>query len=129
MKGELDHEFQLLLDAMLNERYKVQDIVNGNRAILEATNRTGENVLRWFALENCLEEVSFLRSLGASIQPVTLTESVAMGNTLMVGLLLELGADPDLVSCRGQMKLAINGLSSRQKNIIKNHFKDYGYEI
>lgn len=129
MNGEFEFEFGVLLDAMMNERHKVKDIVNGNRAILEATNRTGENVLRWFALENCFEEVSLLRSMGSSIQPVTLSEAVGMGNTMMVGLLFELGAEPDLVSCREEMNNHINKLTSRQKNIIKNHFKDYGYEI
>ena len=129
MNGEFEFEFGVLLDAMMNDRHKVKDIVSGNRAILEATNRTGENVLRWFALENCFEEVSLLRSMGSSIQSVTLSEAVGMGNTMMVGLLLELGGDPDLVSCRGEMNNHINDLTSRQKNIIKNHFKDYGYEI
>ena len=129
MNGEREYGFILLFDAMINERHKVKDIVKGNREILESTNATGENVLRWFALENCFEEVSFLRSLGSSIQPVTLTETIAMGNTRMVGLLLELGADPDLLTCREALNYKINKLTSRQKNIIKNHFKNYGYEI
>ncbi len=131
MNGEREYEFGLLFDAMINERHKVRDIVKSNRAVLESTNATGENVLRWFALENCFEEVSFLRTLGSSIQSVTLTEAVSMGNTMMVGLLLELGADPDLLSCREALNVndKINKLTSRQKNIIKNHFKDYGYEI
>lgn len=129
MNGEIEFEFEVLLDAMINDRHKVKNIVNGNKSVLEATNRTGENVLRWFALENCFEEVSFLRSLGSPIQSVTLSEAVGMGNAMMVGLLLELGAEPDLVSCRGEINATLNELTSRQKNIIKKHFKDYGYEL
>lgn len=129
MNGKNDFEFVVLLDAMINERSKVKDIVDENRTILEATNRTGENALRWFALKSCFDEVSFLRSLGSSIQPEALSEAVGLGNTMMVGLLLELDAEPDLVSCRGEMDSTINNLTSRQKNIIKNHFKDYGYKL
>jgi ankyrin repeat protein len=129
MNGEYEYEFGVLLDAMINERHKVHDIVINNRAILEATNRVGENVLRWFALENCFEEVRMLRSLGSSIQPSALTEAVDMGNTRMVGLLLELGAEPDLDYCRSSLNFKLSKLSSRQKNIIRSHFRDYGYEL
>jgi ankyrin repeat protein len=129
MNGEYDHEFAVLLDAVINEPHKVQAIVTGNRSILEATNRTGENALRWFSLENCFEQVRLLRSLGSSIQPEALSEAVGMGNAEMVGLLLELGAEPDLVSSSSELNSEFTNLSSRKKNIIKNHFRDYGYEL
>ncbi len=129
MNGEYEYEFGLLHDAMLNDLEKVRGIVNQDRSILEATNRTGENVLRWFALENCFDEVSFLRSMGSSIQSVTLNEAIEMGNTMMVGLLLELGVEPDIESCRSSLNSKFTNITSRQKNIVRNHLKDYGYEI
>ena len=129
MNGEYDYEFGVLLDAMENEPHKVNAIVNADRSILEATNRTGENALRWFALENRFDEVRKLRSLGSTIQEQTLSEAVGMGNTEMVGLLMELGAEPNLTSCKEEMNRKFNQLTSRQKNIIKKHFQDFGFEI
>jgi hypothetical protein len=129
MNGEYEYEFGLLHDAMLNDREKARDIVIENRSVLEATNRTGENVLRWFALENCFEEVSLLRSMGSSIQPVTLTEAIEMGNTEMVGLLLELGVEPDIETCRMILRSKFVEITSRKKNIVRNHLKDFGFEI
>ena len=129
MDGVFEFGFGVLLEAMENEREKVRDIVKADRSILEATNRTGENVLRWYALENRFEEVSMLRSLGSSIQSVTITEAIEMGNTEMVGHLLELGGEPDLTSCRMALESEFSELTSRQKHIISGHLQDYGYEI
>ena len=127
MLGE--HDFWVLLDAVRNEPHKVEAIVRSNREILNATNGIGENVLRWFAVENGMEEVSMLRSMGSPIQSAALSEAVGLGHTQMVGMLLELGAEPNLASCRSELNSKFNNLTSRQKNIISNHFKDYGFEI
>ena len=129
MTEQCDYEFGLLLEAILREPEKIRDIVNSTPGILEATNCTGENVLRWCAVENYLDEVEMLRSLGSSIQPAALSEAVGLGYTFMVGLLLELGAEPDLVSCRRELSSKFNRLTKRQKHIICSHFRDYGYEI
>lgn len=129
MNGEYDFEFGILLDALENEPHKVSAIVNGSPSILEATNRAGENALRWFALENRFEEVRKLRALGSSIHDEALSEAIALGNTEMVGLLFELGVEPDLITCRDEIRAKRNELTSRQKNIIRNHFRDFGHEI
>jgi len=129
MNGEYDFEFGILLDTLENEPHKVSAIVNSNPSILGATNRAGENALRWFALENRFEEVRKLRALGSSIQDEALSEAIALGNTEMVGLLFELGVEPDLITCRDEIRAKRNELTSRQKNIIRNHFRDFGHEI
>lgn len=127
MLGE--HGFWVLLDAVINEPHKVEAIVKSNREILEATNGIGENVLRWFAVENGIEEVAMLRSMGSSIQSAALSEAVGLGHTRMVGMLLELGAVPELSHCRNELNSKFNKLTKRQKHIIASHFRDYGYEL
>ena len=127
MLGE--HGFWVLLDAVINEPHKVEAIVKNNRKILSATNGIGENVLRWFAVENGLDQVKMLRSLGSPIQSSALSEAVGLGHTRMVGMLLELGAEPDLVYCRNELNSKFNKLTKRQKHIISSHFRDYGYEL
>ena len=127
MNGQYDFEFGVLLETVLKEPEKLNDIIRENPDILEAKNRAGENVLRWCALENLLDEVEVLRSFGSSIQSSALSEAICHGHTYMVSLLLELGAEPDLLSCR--QELSSDMLSSRERHIIKDHFKAYGYEL
>lgn len=91
--GIYEPEFGRLHYAILHEPHKVEAIVLDNRSILESTNATGENVLRWCALENRFDDVELLRSLGSSIQSVTLCEAIDMGHSDMLLLLLELGGE------------------------------------
>jgi len=131
LKFEHNYDFYLLLDAVLNEPHKVKDIVVNNRGILDAENLSGENVLSWLALENHTEGVCLLRSLGSRIPPFTLCEAIQMGNTEMVILLLELGADieAEITSCQSAIENKIHNLSSKKKRLIRSYFKQYGHEI
>ncbi|WP_415755743.1 hypothetical protein [Pseudomonas leptonychotis] len=131
MEFEHNYDFYLLLDAVLNEPHKVKDIVVSNRAILDAENLSGENVLSWLALENHVEGVCLLRTLGSKIQQFTLCEAIQMGNTEMVILLLELGADieAEITSCRSAIENKIFNLSSKKKRLIRRYFIQYGHEI
>ncbi|WP_160015146.1 hypothetical protein [Pseudomonas sp. 8BK] len=131
MEFEHNYDFYLLLDAVLNEPHKVKDIVVKNRAILDAENLSGENVLCWLALENLIEGVSLLRSLGSKIPQFTLCEAIEMGNTEMVILLLELGADieAEISFCRSAIDNEIYNLSSKKKRLIRSYFEQYGHEI
>jgi hypothetical protein len=131
LEFEHNYDFHLLLDAVLKEPHKVKDIVVKNRAILDAENLSGENVLCWLALENHIEGVCLLRSLGSKTPQFTLCEAIQMGNTEMVILLLELGADieAEIAFCRSAIDNEIYNLSSKKKRLIRSYFKQYGHEI
>jgi len=129
--GEYDLDFGRLHDAVLFEPGKIHSIVKDKPSVLEATNRTGENVLRWCALENRYEDVKLLRSLGSSIQEASLMEAIEMGNTDMLILLLDLGGQI-LPSCAAQsieLGKEFDSLSSRTAHICKTHLKSYGLNV
>ncbi|MDB5973470.1 MAG: hypothetical protein JWR07_230 [Nevskia sp.] len=127
--GEYEPEFGVLLDAVLHEPYKVKAIVAKDRDILLATNHSGENVLAWLAVENHIEGVKLLRGFGSPIPDFALYEAIQAGHTEMVILLLELGVEVDLTSCRNSLENKIFGLGKKQKRLIQSYFLQYGYEI
>lgn len=132
LKTGRSHEFGLLLDAVLNEPYKVKDIVTDNPEVLYETCWAGENVLHWLAIENHIEGIELLRSLGSPIPEFALIHAVEHGNTETVILLLELGAElNEYVSntCSRALKTNSFAISSRKIRLIKNYFKQFGYEI
>jgi len=123
------HDFDILLDAVLNEPHKVKDIVNSNRECLRAVNYSGENVLHWLAVENRTEEVELLRSLGSPIPEFALVHALEAGHTEMVILLLELGADPNIETCKNSLNNPIWELRKKTKRLMRSYFKQYGHEI
>lgn len=127
--GEYEHEFGLLLDAVLHEPQKVRSIVAANRDILSATNRCGENVLKWLAVENHVEGVTLLRSLGSSIPESALWEAMQMGHTDMVILLLELGAEVDVEVCKRTLSSKLWGLDKKKIRLMTSYLKQFGYEL
>ena len=130
-RGEYEPEFGRLHDAVLLEPEKIRSIVRENPETLEATNRTGENVLRWCALENRFDDVKLLRSLGSSIQEASLTEAIEMGNTDMLLLLLELGGQilPSRAESSIRLGKEFGGLSSRQAHICQTHLRSFGINV
>lgn len=123
------HNFDILLDATLNQPHKVKDIVAANRDCLRAVNYSGENVLHWLAVENHTEGVSLLRSLGSPIPEFALIHALEAGHTEMVILLLELGADPNIETCKRSLNNPLWELSDKTKRLMRSYFKQYGHEI
>ncbi len=123
------YDFDRLLDAVLNEPHKVPLIVAENRDILRATNWTGENVLRWLAVENHVEGIALLRGLGSPIPTIALVEAVELGHLETVILLLELGVEVDFSSCRSALEYNSFHLSPKKIRIMKSYFKQFGYEM
>ena len=129
--GEYELDFGRLHDAVLLEPEKIRSIVEDNPATLEATNRAGENVLRWCALENRFEDVKFLRSLGSSIQAASLSEAIEMGNTDMLLLLLELGGQIIPSNAERSIKFGkeFGKLGNREAHICQTHLKTFGINV
>ncbi|MEZ5590995.1 MAG: hypothetical protein R3F53_09950 [Gammaproteobacteria bacterium] len=123
------YEFDVLLDAILYEPHKVKEIVAANRDCLWAVNYSGENVLHWLAVENHTEGVELLRSLGSPIPEFALIHALEAGHTEMVILLLELGANPNIETCKRSLDNPLWELSSKTKRIMRSYFKQYEYEI
>ncbi len=130
--GEFEPEFGRLLDAILLENAEtLVAIVEDAPEVLEATNRAGENVLRWCALENRYDDVRLLRSLGSEIQEAALWEAIEMGHTDMLVLLLELGGNTTASQARASIRLGVEfgSLSRRKAHIVRSHLNAYGVEV
>lgn len=123
------HDFDVLLDAVLNEPHKVRNIVSANRECLRAVNYSEENVLHWLAIEYHTEGVTLLRSLGSPLPEFALIHALEAGHTEMVILLLELGAEPNIEICKNSLNNPIIGLSKKTKQILQSYFVQYGFEI
>ncbi|WP_339068230.1 ankyrin repeat domain-containing protein [Teredinibacter turnerae] len=132
LKKGRSHEFGLLLDAVMNERNKVKDIVTDNPEVLYETCWAGENVLHWLAIENHTEGIKLLRSLGSPIPEFALIHAVQHGHAETVILLLELGAElNEYISntCSRCLKTNSFGVSAKKIRLIKSYFKQFGYAI
>ena len=127
--GCKSHDFDILLEAVLYEPHKVKDIVISNRECLRAVNYSGENVLHWLAVENHTEGVALLRSLGSPLPEFALIHALEAGQTEMVILLLELGADPNIEICKRSLNNSLWELSDKTKRLMRSYFKQYGHEI
>lgn len=127
METSEEYDFQTLLDAVLKEPWKVNEMVSANRKILSAKNSIGENVLHYLAVENKLQEVKHLRTLGSEISPYALSEALSLGYKDMVALLLELGCEPIISSC--DLWLAASKLTKAEKYEIRGVFRAYGYTL
>jgi hypothetical protein len=131
MNDEIEHyhDYDRLLDAVLNEPEKVAAIVAEDRSILEALNCCDETALHWLAVENHVEGVKLLRSLGASIPEWAIHHAIEVGAMEMVILLLELGADPSVDVCRRYLNNKFWELNPKQKRLLTSYLKQFGYEI
>ena len=123
------YDFIRLLDAVLHEPHKVPLMVAENRDILRATNWIGENVLHWLAVENHVEGISLLRSLGSPIPTWALVEAVEMGNIETVILLLELGVEVEFSYCRNALEHKSPNITPKKIRLMKSYFKQFGYEM
>ena len=112
----MEPEFIRLLETILHDPENIINLVQAEPNLLEATNATGENALRWCALERRYEDVKLLRSMGSSIQHSALREAVDMGHVDMLSLLLELGGEIEPSSATSSLKFGVKyGGFSRQK--------------
>jgi len=126
---EYEHDFGRLLDAALNEPHKVPTMVAQDRDILIATNRSGENALAWLALENQFEQVILLRNVGSPIPHFALYEAIELLNIKMIILLLELGVDIDIYTCRSTYRRVLPEMTRKQRRLIRSYFSQFGYDI
>lgn len=131
MNEEIEHNFnhRRLLEAVLSEPEKVPAIVAEDRTILDAVDCCDETVLHWLAVENHVDGVTLLRSLGAQISPWALVHSMQVGNTEMVILLLELGVEPEVSVCKRTLENPLFKLTKKQKRLMRSYFSQFGYEI
>ncbi len=132
LKKGRSHGFGLLLDAVLNEPHKVRVIVADNPEVLYETCWAGENVLHWLAVENHTEGIELLRSLGSPIPDFALIDAVELGHAETVILLLELGAELNeyvVNICHNSLKRNSFEMSDRKIQLMKNYFRQFGYEI
>jgi len=129
--GIYEPGFGRLLQATLYEPNKVKDIVLADRSILEATNRTGENALRWCALELLYDEVLLLSSLGSSIQRDAVLEALYTGNSDMLLLLLELGGDISIEEATSGLKSGIRNsrLKTQTLRTMQSHLGAFGLHV
>ena len=129
--GVYEPEFGRLLDAILEQPQSVKEIVRRNPESIEATNRAGENALRWCALENRFDDVINLRNLGSSIQSEALFEAIEHGNTDMLLLLLELGGTITPSDAASSLRIGkeFGDLSKRHAHIIISHLKAHGCDV
>ncbi len=121
-------EFNRLLDAVLMEPGKVHAIVKAQPSILEEKDPAGETALQWLVIENNIEGVQLLRSMGAKVPPYALQQAAEMGYTDMVITLLELGADASGQNIIEAMENPLWELPKKTKRLIGSYLKQYGYE-
>ena len=118
-----------LLDAVLMEPNKVPTMVKENPNILEARNCYNETVLHWLSVENNLDGVRLLRSLGANIFEWAMHHAIEVGAMEMVMLLLELVGEPSVDVCRKYITNNVWELTQKQRRLLISYLKQYGYEI
>ena len=123
---EHNGEFYRLLNALLDEPEKVPAIVGEAPSIVGEKNFSGETVLHWLSVENHVEGIRLLRSLGAEIPEFALIHAIQHGHTDTVILLLELGADPSGIELEELLANKIWKLSTKKKRLIRSYFRQYG---
>jgi hypothetical protein len=123
------YAFEVLFDAVCLEPHNIPKLVAADRQLLRATNWIGENVLHWFAVENGIEEIALLRSLGSPIPQWALVEAMEMGHCETVILLLELGAEVDIGACRTSFASNPFEVSSRKRRLIRSYFQQFSYSL
>jgi len=84
-------DFECLLSAVLTDPAAVPELVRLCPQLLKSVNNSSETVLHWLALENLVDAISLLHSLGASIPSYVVVHALQAGNVETVDLLLSLG--------------------------------------
>jgi len=84
-------DFECLLSAVLNEPDAVPELVRSRPQLLTSVNNSSETVLHWLALENLVDGISLLHSLGAAIPSYAVVHALQAGNVETLDLLLSLG--------------------------------------
>ncbi|WP_144407723.1 ankyrin repeat domain-containing protein [Gynuella sunshinyii] len=123
------HGFGVLLDAVLNEPHKLNDIIKAYPGILYETCWAGENVLHWLAVENKYEEIRLLRKFGSPIPRFALVHAVEMRHLETVITLLELGAEVVPEEIQRAIKCSYYDTSKRKTAILRSYFSQFGYEV
>lgn len=124
-----EEDFFFLLDAVVNEPHKVPAIVAADRELLRVTNYSGENVLHWLAVENQVEGISLLRSLGSPISSFAFIETVEMGHAETAILLLELGVEVELSYCERALEKNPFNISTKKIRLLKSYLNQFGYKL
>ncbi len=121
--------FRLLLNAVLKTPELVPGIVREKREILEYVNNGAETVLHWLAVEDDVDGIRLLHSLGASIPEFALIEAVQSGHLATADALLQLGARLGLYSLDGVMGNPLWDLSESTKQQLTTCFLKHGYVV
>ncbi|MGA4634073.1 hypothetical protein ACPA5B_09325 [Pseudomonas solani] len=122
------YAFERLFDAVWLEPHRLNKLLAAERSLVMATDWTGENVLHWMAVENRVREIELLRALGSPIPPYALIEAMDLGHCETVILLLELGVEVNLTSCRNAFAVS-SYLPPHKRRLIRSYFQQYGHDL
>lgn len=115
-------DFRELLDAVLNTPEGVAELVKRTPRLLAAVNNSTETVLHWLAVENHVEGIKLLYSLGAEIPEFALIEALEMGHVETVALLLSLGSRLERYSLDQVIGNEVWKLSDTKKSELESLF-------
>jgi len=115
-------DFKVLLNAVLNTPELVPTLVRESPEILDAVDNCMETVLHWLAVENHVEGIALLHSLGAKVPEHALIHAVEMGHLETVELLLSYGVRLHRYSLDRIVGNPIWGLSEGKKLELQRLF-------
>jgi len=113
-------DFRRLLDAVMNSPGSVPELVRESPELLHAVDNAAETVLHWLSVENHVEGVRLLFSLGAEIPKFALIHAIQLGNVETVNLLFSLGARLNRYSFESIAGNPVWGLSEERKEEMKS---------
>lgn len=105
-------KFELLINAVLDDMNSADKLVKNDSNLVHAKNGIGETVLHYLAVENKIDEVSWLLRKGADINTTNefgntpLSEASSLGYYELCKFLLQNGADPTLKTPEGDTALS-----------------------
>ena len=127
-----DSKFYALRDALIEDVDIAQKYLDANPDALESRDGMGETALHWFAVEDDLEIVAWLRSKGATVNNRTefdetpLSEAASLGHEEMCRYLLSVGGDPTIGSTHGYTALGAAAINDNVSivRLILEHLPD-----